>query len=186
MKPLLSGQARNKRLGKVISLAYGDVLDIGCGHTRLPDKLSGVTSYSGIDVSDKAVEQCQRRYPEYEFHCLNLDQDSLPTFGRHFDTVIMTAIIEHLHQPSRVLCSIRPLLKDDGRLLITTPSPLGDVAHQIGSRIKLFYPESVVGHVKIFSRMELCALLVDCGFEVELYERFLLGLNQLVVGRPAS
>ena len=186
MEPLLSGRARRLRLEMVASLAHGDVLDIGCGHTQLPDKLSGVTSYTGIDISEKAVAYGRRTYPHYTFRRLNLDSDPMPSFESQFDTVVMTAVLEHLHQPSQVIRAIRPLLKDDGLLLVTTPTPLGDFAHQIGSRIRLFYTEAIVGHVKIFSQNELRQLLSDAGYEIERYQRFVFGLNHFVVCRPMA
>lgn len=168
----------------IVSQASGDILDVGCGYTQLPEEITHITSYTGIDVHQKIIEHCRNRYPQHEFHCLNLDEEAFPSFGHPFDTVIMTAVIEHLHEPVRVLQAIRPLLKDNGHVLITTPSPLGDLAHQIGSRIRLFYPEAIVGHVKIFTKNELCDLLVNCGYEIQQYRRFLIGLNQLVVGQP--
>jgi len=184
VKPLLSYRARSVRFKAIQSLVEGDVLDVGCGYTTLPDVLTGFTSYMGVDVSEAAVAYCQRKYPQHKFMCLNLDIDVMPDFEQQFDTVTMIAVIEHLHRPDRALRAVRPLLKDGGRLLITTPSPLGDMAHQIGSRIGLFYPESVVQHVKIFTKGELCRLVVECGFEIERYRRFLFGLNHFVACRP--
>jgi 2-polyprenyl-3-methyl-5-hydroxy-6-metoxy-1,4-benzoquinol methylase len=186
VKPLLSGRARRIRFEAIESLVAGDVLDIGCGVSPLTGMVPGLTSYVGIDINEQAIAYCREHYQEYEFHCLNLDADVLPSFQRQFDTVTMTAVIEHLHDPERALRVLRPLLKEGGRLLVTTPTPLGDLAHQIGSRIGLFYSEAKVQHVKIFSKGQLCGLLVECGYEIERYRRFSLGLNQLVVGRPAS
>ena len=73
---------------------------------------------------------------------------------------------------------------ESGLLVVTTPSPLGESVHGIGSRLGLFYQESVVEHVRIFRRNELIKMLNLCVFEVVESRSFALGLNQLVVVRP--
>jgi hypothetical protein len=69
-------------------------------------------------------------------------------------------------------------------LVLTTPSPLGDIVHKLGSQFKLFYAEEVVEHVKIFNRNELRNILIDCGYSATHFRYFLLWLNQLLVCSP--
>jgi hypothetical protein len=85
-----------------------------------------------------------------------------------------------------VLWEVRTLLASDGLLIVTTPSPLGNLVHQIGSRIGLFYPESVVKHVQIFGRHALLSTLSGCSYQVVRYRIFSMGMNQLVVCRPSA
>lgn len=45
--------------------------------------------------------------------------------GRTFDTVACCELIEHLEEPYSLLRSLRPLVAPGGRLLLTTPNPVG-------------------------------------------------------------
>ena len=183
MKPFLSGYARNWRWRMVEPYVRGRVLDVGCGFTRLPDRLTPDQSYVGVDVVPEAIRAGQQRYPQHTFYPCDLGRAPLPLADGVFDTVLMLAVLEHLNFPRETLQAVRPHLAPDGYLLLTTPSPLGDWAHRVGSRMKMFYPEHVVQHVKIYDRRALCGLLDNCGFEVVAFRRFEVGINQLAVCR---
>jgi 2-polyprenyl-3-methyl-5-hydroxy-6-metoxy-1,4-benzoquinol methylase len=165
---------------------HGDVLDIGCGWTKLPDMLTNEQIYVGIDIASVVLKYCTNRYPQHTFCYRNLDVEPLALNEYRFNTVIMAAVIEHLRFPKRVLWEVRTLLASDGLLIVTTPSPLGNLVHQIGSRIGLFYPESVVKHVQIFGRHALLSTLSGCSYQVVRYRIFSMGMNQLVVCRPSA
>lgn len=186
MKPLLSDYARQQRLNAVLPFVRGDVLDLGCGWLHLPDHLAEEQSYVGIDALPAAVEYNVQRYPARMFYQCDLDTEPLDLGGCRFDVVTMVALLEHLRSPERILCQIPSLLAPGGLLLITTPSPLGDVVHRLGSRLRLFYPEAHVCHVKIYGRRELEDLIVRCGYHVQHFRTFLAGMNQLLVCHPAN
>jgi hypothetical protein len=95
----------------------------------------------------------------------------------------MMAVLEHLHRSNETLRDVRRYLSPAGCLLLTTPSPLGDWVHRVGSRLHLFYPEYVVQHVQIYDRRAIYQLLTDNGFEVITFRHFELGINQLAVCR---
>lgn len=114
-----------------------------------------------------------------------MDKDEL-ALERQFDTILLLAVIEHLKNPDRILSQIPRYLKPDGKLLITTPSPMGDVIHTIGARIGLFSMEAVQGHESIFTCDALRACLERDGLDVIYYKSFLLGGNQLFVCKPLA
>lgn len=181
MAPLLSRYATELRWATVLPHVRGDVLDIGCGWTWLPAKLSPQQRYVGIDVHPGAVALSAQRFPQHSFLRCNFDEDPLPLVTGQFDTVVMAAVLEHLHHPAKVLERVRPMLKPGGQLLLTTPSPLGDRIHRIGSRIGLFYPEDEVRHVEIFGHQALLAVLARSGYQVRRFQPFLFGINQFVL-----
>jgi 2-polyprenyl-3-methyl-5-hydroxy-6-metoxy-1,4-benzoquinol methylase len=183
MKPLLSGYAINWRWRMVSPYVRGRVLDVGCGFTRLPDRLAADQAYVGVDVVPETIRLGQQRYPQHAFYQCDLGRAPLPLADQVFDTVMMMAVLEHLSFPRETLRAVRPHLAPEGYLLLTTPSPLGDWVHRAGSRVKLFYPEHVVQHVKIYDRRAMCDLLVECGFEVTAFRHFEWGINQLAVCR---
>ena len=180
-RPLLSGTARDKRLNMILPHVRGRVLDIGCGFTRLPDRIPNLVSYTGLDNHPNTPGHFERNYPQHEFHLCNLEADPLDFLEGPYDTVILTAIVEHLHHPEVVLERVRPLLAPGGRVLITTPSPFGDLLHQVGSRLGLFYAEKVVEHVQIFSLQRLVKMAVNSGYQVLEAKSFVWGANLFVM-----
>jgi len=184
-RPLLSDYATQQRWQAILPHVRGAVLDVGCGTTRLPDRLDPGQPYVGVDISPVILQRNRDRYPQHRFVQANIDVEGLDVGGAQFDTIVMSAVLEHLHDPPHALGVVRPLLKPEGRLLLTTPSPLGDWVHKIGSSLGLFYAEKVVKHVTIFDGKALVAVVEEAGFAVENYQPFLLGINQLVICRVA-
>ncbi len=186
MKPLLSDYARQQRLRAVLPFVRGDVLDVGCGYTFLPDYLTARQRYVGVDIHPAILARNARRYPQHTFYRRDLDAEDLALAEQPFDTATMIAVIEHLRFPERVLRQVRSHLSPDGLLLITTPSPWGDAIHRLGGRLRLFYSEAQVKHVRIFRRSDLVGLVGRCGYEVQQASHFLLAMNQLLVCRPVA
>ena len=99
MKPILSDYARNWRWQMVAPYIRGRVLDVGCGFTRLPDRLGSDQGYVGVDVVLEAIRVGQQRYPQHTFYQCDLGRAPLPLAGEVFDTVLMMAVLEHLNFP---------------------------------------------------------------------------------------
>jgi SAM-dependent methyltransferase len=181
ISPILSGSARQKRLDMILPHARGRILDIGCGFSKLPDMITDLKSYTGLDNHPSAPAYFENNYPQHSFFRCNLEDEPLDFLEGPFDTIILTAIVEHLHHPERVLSQVQTLLEPGGRLLITTPSPFGDLLHQVGSRLGLFYAEKVVQHVQIFNLRRLETLVSDSGYQVLDARTFVFGANLFVM-----
>jgi len=180
MVPLLSAFLQRQRRRVVSPYIHGDVLDLGCGITDIWALLRPDQHYVGVEGHPGMLCWLRENRPGYEFHRRDLDKDEL-ALERQFDTILLLAVIEHLKKPDRILAQIPRYLKLDGKLLITTPSPLGDVIHKIGARIGLFYMEAVREHETIFTYDALRARLERTGLKVIYYQSFLLGGNQLFI-----
>lgn len=183
MPPLLSGYARRARWRTLQPYLNGSILDLGCGITNLPDLLTSGQTYTGVDAWPVALTRGAERYPQHPFISCDLNHDALQLPAASFDTVLMIAVLEHLTQPLHALRQARRMLKPQGYLVLTTPTPLGDLVHRIGSRMYLFYSEEEVNHVEIFNRRKLYSLAEDAGLQIVRFRYFALGLNQLLVGR---
>ncbi len=180
--PLLTEYVRQRRYAAIQPFIRGAVLDIGCGIAVTALSLEATHRYVGVDVNAALVADMRRRFPQYEFHCCDVDQEPLPVGDQRFDTVLLVAVMEHLTDPGWVLAQVANCLHPTGRLVITTPTPWGLRLHKWGARLGLFHPHAAEEHRHAYDRRRLEALLSDHGFSVLLYRRFELGANQLVVG----
>ena len=181
MPPLFSGAARRARWQTLKPYLKGSILDLGCGFTNFPDLLTDGQTYTGADAWSEAVSWSAERYPQFRFITCDLNHDSIQLPAASYDTVVMIAVLEHLHQPLHGLQEARRMLKSGRHLVLTTPSRLGDLAHRIGSRFYLFYSEEEVKHIEIFNRRKLFRIAEDAGLNVIHFKYFAFGLNQLLV-----
>lgn len=180
MSPPLSGFLQRQRFKAISPYLCGDVLDLGCSDARSLRLLRRDQAYVGIERHPAQVDWLKEHHRDYEFHRRDLDKDELAP-GRQFDTILMVAVIEHLENPDRILSQIPFYLSPGGKLVITTPSPLGDKIHRIGSRVGLFHMDAVRDHKSIYTYPKLEARLERNGLRVVRYRSFLLGGNQLFV-----
>jgi ubiquinone/menaquinone biosynthesis C-methylase UbiE len=118
-----------------------------------------------------------------DFLIESIDQPTLNLNLEPFDTVVMSAVLEHLKFPETALRHVYTFLRPNGRLVLTTPVPVGGKLHRLGSHLGLTYAEAAREHERFYDYTALRLLLKKVGFLLEHYERFLVGLNQLVVAR---
>jgi len=85
--------------------------------------------------------------------------------GRRFDSIICGELIEHLENPYQFLRNLRGLLADEGRLILSTPNPLGFPIHLCEIfRIKRFFYEET--HTYSFPPRWVERLLNLSGYEL--------------------
>jgi len=186
--PLLSRFLTHARLSRVSKHLSGKVLDAGCGYGELLDYLPAhVHSVTLLDRSPERLPRLQTRLSrgtvkaEFLLGDIAAGETALPSAS--FDTVVMAALLEHLKIPGAALRETRRLLKPGGSLVLTTPTPLGGRFHAWGSHLGLTYREEADENEGFFDGEALEQLLNASGLEFELYELFLMGMNQLVVAR---
>jgi 2-polyprenyl-3-methyl-5-hydroxy-6-metoxy-1,4-benzoquinol methylase len=186
--PLLSRFLTHARLSRVAKHLSGNVLDAGCGYGELLDYLPAcVRSVTLLDRSPERLPRVNTRLSrgtvEARFVLGDIAVGEIALPPASFDTVVMAALLEHLKTPSAALREARRLLEPGGSLVLTTPTPLGGRLHAWGSRLGLTYREAAEEHAGFFEHEGLRFLLNEEGFTLEVYERFLMGMNQLVVAR---
>ena len=162
--PLLSSYLHRIITNIVKPYVNGNTLDIGCGSAGLIHFLDEDQHYVGIDSNKKLLIQLKERYPKYEF-CKRDVENGINLDGE-FDTITMIALIEHIKNPANMLRQSHDLLTDDGDLVITTPTPLGDKLHKIGAKFGLTSKSAVEEHVKIYSHEDLQTLLNSFGLNI--------------------
>ena len=185
--PLLSQKIAELRVQKIAGYIKGDVLDIGCGHGKLRRMFGGqMTSYTGVDNDEASIEGSRRAHPGDRFLLHNIDEAPLP-FDAEFDTVIMTAVIEHIFNLGILGQGIARSLRPGGKAVITTPTPFGnDIVHRLGAMIGLFNPVAVDDHIVIFNKKRFEIFAGEFGLNLAEHSWFQLGCNQIaVLERPA-
>lgn len=157
------------------------VLDIGCGLTDLPGSLP---LYVGCDRNERVLAESRRRFPSASLYAWDVAAEEPPSTLRDagpFDVILMLALLEHLDEPWVALERARRLLESKGRLVTTTPHPLGRLPLEIGARIGLLSPHADEEHAELLDRSALRSAGIRAGLALTHYERFLLGFNQLAI-----
>lgn len=105
----------------------GLTLDIGCG---IGDLLKFRPGTIGVDINAHTVEFCKACGLDARV----MTQDKLPFPDQNFDTVLLDNVLEHIPDPSQLLCEIRRVLKVGGILVVGVPGIRGwkaDLDHKI-------------------------------------------------------
>jgi SAM-dependent methyltransferase len=95
------------------------VLDIG--YAQAPNPFLDGFSRTGYDLN-KPVSGSVRYEEEIVGDVYDI---GAVLAGRRFDTIICGELIEHLETPYDFLRDLSRLLNEDGRLILSTPNPLG-------------------------------------------------------------
>lgn len=180
---LLTKRVQGARLAAALPHvpAGARLLDLGCGLTDLPARFP---AYVGCDRNPVVLDEMRRLHPSASFASWDVEADEPPPAvreGAPYDAILMLAILEHLGEPARALARAGALLAPAGRLLATTPHPLGRVPLEAGARLGLLSRHADEEHEELLDRAGLERCATEAGLAVVSYSRFLLGLNQLVV-----
>ena len=153
------------------------VLDLGCGYNaKLLYYLSPqINKGVGYDI------QINPTLKTSNITLANGRVDQrLPLKSNAFDTVIVTALIEHVDRPDIVLNEARRVLKKGGVLILTTPDKKSRLLLEIlAFRLNLLSKQELKDHKRYYDKNSLQDALIASGFlknkiEVESFE---LGFN---------
>lgn len=95
------------------------ILEIGSGLGYLTYALN-FTGYDclGVDISSNAIEKAKVNFGNYYKSIDIFDK----RFDEKFDLIIMTEVVEHVEDPVKFITRSKELLKNGGKLLLTTPN----------------------------------------------------------------
>lgn len=123
----------------------GDVLDIGCGSAEISKILSMDQRYIGVDLN---IGELNKKYQHLVFYQADMERDKI-NIDHKYDTILMLAFIEHIRNSGNVFEQCYKLLKGDGIMIITTPTPLGDKTHTLLAKFGLTCKSAVDTHYSI-------------------------------------
>lgn len=139
------------------------VLDVGCGYGQHLVQFG--PGSAGIDAVETNIRFCQAL--GFETVLANVE-DGLPDFGRQFDAIFCSNLLEHLVAPHLFLLRLHALLKPAGVALIHVPTmpPLALIDALIRKTIgHNGYLASE--HINAFTPRTLAFTLERAGFVVE-------------------
>ena len=114
-------------------------------------------------------------------------EETLPKLeARSFDAVLLISVLEHLHDPLRVIENVRELLKPSGVLLVNVPTWRGQRFLEFSAfRLGLSPKVEIDDHKMYYDKRDLWPLLMRAGFKPSLiklrYHKF--GLNLFAVAQ---
>lgn len=162
--------------GDIFYLPYkkgGTLLDIGCGNGSTLEKMKRLGWHTiGIDFDKSSIETAQERNLDVRHGDL-FQQNFKP---EQFDAIIMSHVIEHLPDPLTTLKKCMTLLKQDGKLILTTPNINGFVGQVFKDKARHLEPPR---HLHLFNKKNLHDLAEKAGFnniEVKTSIRHLRGM----------
>lgn len=156
------------------------VLDVGCGggrHTRQTRLLPGVTAIA-LDLGTDEVKETARMLTELDalpvefggtvpgagsWTSMRGSVYALPFDDETFDCVIISEVLEHLHEDCDALREVSRVLKPGGVLAASVPR---EGPEAICWALSKRYRNTPGGHVRIYRRRKLQKMLRDEGYDV--------------------
>ncbi len=137
-------------------------LDIGCGSGLITKVLAEASAeVVAVDVSEEAIAVSRDVLGKATNVLLKVadvfqSKDTVSDWRGCFDLVVLSEVLEHIHDDESALATVRELLDEPGWLLLTVPG-----------NPKLWNREDEqAGHVRRYTREELRRKLAKGGFDI--------------------
>ncbi|WP_410219992.1 class I SAM-dependent methyltransferase [Pedobacter sp.] len=162
-----------KPILNLISTKNTPVLDLGCGNGSFANELiKNDFDVYGTDASEQGIKLANQINPD-RFFIQDLSSDQLPVQLQRipFKTIVSTEVIEHLYAPRTFVSFAKKILLKNGggEFIVSTPyhgylkNLTIALTNKMDSHINPLWDG---GHIKIWSRKTLTALLKEQGFQV--------------------
>jgi SAM-dependent methyltransferase len=174
---LASPWLQQRRLSHVAPFIEAPLLDVGCGDCAA--STFAPRAYVGIDRDPSPL--CGTPHGAQR---IQANADGLPFEDGTFKTVLAMAVLEHVDDPAACLTEALRVLRPDGRLVLTTPTPFGDRIHHTLARVNVTSKHAAEEHQSVMGPRALRRVIEEAGFVIERFQLFLLGGNQLCVAAP--
>lgn len=182
---LLEPWLRRLRIKRIIPWIPHDaiVCDIGCGFDAQSLRLISAGIKKGYGFDKKVRSQRSERLVVQQ-HDL---KDPLPLPDNSVDCVTMIAVLEHLSNVNEIFLEISRIIRPDGRIILTTPSPSSKkILEFLAFRVGIVSPEEIADHKHYWSLQEIEDLFRKNGFDPVHLRTFSAGLNTLAIGEKIS
>ncbi len=146
------------------------VLDVGCGNGSMAGELIGRGCHVvGIDLSEEGIALARQNHPQARFEVLAADDQLMSRLGESpFDRVLSTEVVEHVYDPRGYARGCVSALRTGGRFVCSTPyhGYLKNLSIALAGKWDTHAnPLWDGGHIKLWSRATLSALLRESGLK---------------------
>jgi ubiquinone/menaquinone biosynthesis C-methylase UbiE len=149
------------------------VCDIGCGkEAYLLKKISHLIKY-GIGLDEEVENYKNTKYETKKVKII----EEIPLGMESCETIIMSAFVEHLPKPQMILSETYRILKKQGILILTTPTPRAKPILDFLSKFRLIDENEIKDHKNYFSPEEIKEMLSKSGFKKENIKNYFFELN---------
>lgn len=153
--------------------------DVGCGFSAkfLQDMTPFIKKGIGID---KKVDDLKS--DKIQLIKMKLDEEiSLPS--GYVDCITLLAVLEHLEHPKQILKECYRILKPEGLLILTSPTPSSKpILEFLSFKLNIVSPVEISDHKNYFNSVQLIKILKEeCGFSKITARTFQFGLNNFVL-----
>ncbi|MGE3809183.1 MAG: methyltransferase domain-containing protein, partial [Gemmataceae bacterium] len=146
------------------------VLDIGCGEGYFAAELQKRGNrVVGVDALDRPV--CAEALDDYIRADLEDGLESVVSQlrGRTFDIILFQDVLEHVREPERLLRECRPLLRPEGKVIVSLPN-VANITVRLALLLGRFqYTNRGIldrTHLRFFTRSTARQLLADHGLQI--------------------
>jgi SAM-dependent methyltransferase len=169
------------RMNAIRWYVSGDILDIGCGYGSVVRTFSPAReNYVGIEHNPTVVQWLKKQFSDDSLLTFDTDTDPIPV-TRDVDAILMIAVLEHLAHLERLTAVLLELLKPAGKVVLTTPTPVGGRVHTLGGGLGVFSREAKDDHKGFYGLDSLTLLFQSSGLKLVDHRHFMAGMNQLAI-----
>lgn len=170
------------RYRKVIKHISKDsiVCDIGCGpDAQFLQKINSLIKY-GLGFDRNAQNYKSTKLKLRRIKILN----QIPLSPKTVDIITILAALEHLKKPQQVLNECFRILKKNGKLILTTPTPPAKIVLEfLAFKLNFINPENIKEHRNYFDPNRIKQMLIQAGFNQKDIKNkyFEFGFNLLTI-----
>lgn len=179
-EPWLEPILRKIRFNRVLKYIKENslVVDIGCGHT--PHLLNRLEKYikSGVGV-DQLISN--RKIGKIKLVSAMLDE-KIPLPRSKADHITLIAVLEHLEKPDEILLEANRILKSNGTVIVTTPTPLAKpILEMLAFWLGWISKREILEHRKYYWGKELIEKIKKAGFKNIRHSYFGIFCNNFLI-----
>ncbi len=140
-------------------------------------------AYIGLDNDSSVIEGNKQTYSDFQFIYADILQTDFPLLSnKRFDLITLVAFIEHIPDPVGFILKIKKYLKQNGKIVMTTPSRGSEYIYSMGSHLGLFSQSAKEEHTDDFlSKTKIHDIATNCDMSIVKYRHFLFRFNQLII-----
>lgn len=175
---VLSPLIKKIRIKKALKfIKSGDkILDIGAGFGEIIKFLPEGVNYTGIEKNDYLFNFLKESFKDKKFYFGDANE-KINKIEDKFDVILLLSVIEHLENFENFLKTLKEKLKDNGKILIYSPSPFSKFFLNFFSKLGLLSRFAADEHKKIYSLKELKKILIGNGYEIKNEKKIFFGLS---------